>query len=103
MRKAAASVLLSHPAGMHARPAIKLTQLAKRFVAALRVSASAEGPWTDVKRITKVISIRLPSRTRLFFQAEGLDADAAVDAMVKLVERNFADASPAGARAAAVG
>jgi phosphocarrier protein len=88
---ATASVRLRHEAGLHARPAVKLTKLAKKFAAKISVAESAEGPWIDAKSIVKVMAAKTPRDAVLLFRAEGADAQAAVDALVALVEQDFPD------------
>ena len=45
--RARSRAVLTHAGGLHARPAIKLTQLAKRFESAVWVALAEHGPWTD--------------------------------------------------------
>ncbi len=85
----AGSTWLLHPNGLHARPAIKLTQLAKRFAAGVRLAVSASGPWTDAKSIAKVMAMKVPSGVLLFFEADGVDAAVAVSALMALVDGDF--------------
>lgn len=87
--KEAGSAWLAHPGGLHARPAIQITKLAKRFQASIRLARSAEGPWVDAKSIARVMAMKTPSETMLYFFAEGEDATRAVREMVLLVQRNF--------------
>ena len=84
-------VVLTHAVGLHARPSVKLTKLAKRFGETIRVSASADGPWIDAKSIAKVMSAKIPQFSTLHFEAEGDDAVAAIAALVALVEGDFED------------
>jgi phosphocarrier protein len=86
------STRLFHPNGMHARPAIKLTKLAKRFAASVALSRSANGPWVDAKSVAKVMAMKTPSDVTLYFSAQGSDAQAAVDALIALVANDFAAA-----------
>ena len=88
---AAASVRLRHEAGLHARPSVKLTKLAKRFSSRISLGASVDGPWIDAKSIVKLMAAKTPHDSILHFRAEGADAQAAVDALVALVERDFPD------------
>ena len=78
------------PTGLHARPAVKLTKLAKRFEAAVRVRAG-EGAWVNAKSPNGVMKLKARSGERLAFAADGPDAAAAVAALVALVERDFHD------------
>ena len=89
---ATGSVLLFHEAGLHARPSVKLTKLAKTFSAKIEIAASQDGPWIDAKSIVKVMAVKIPKDTVLHFRAIGADADAAVLALVGLVETDFEDA-----------
>ena len=84
-------VRLRHAAGLHARPAVKLTKLAKKFASKISMSASDKGPWIDAKSIVKMMAAKAPKDTVLYFRAEGDDAAAALAALITLVERNFAD------------
>jgi phosphocarrier protein HPr len=77
------------PAGLHARPAVKLTKLAKRFQATVRVRAG--GDWVNAKSPNGVMKLRARHRERLQFAADGADAADAVQALVALVERDFGD------------
>jgi phosphocarrier protein len=88
-RRANGSVRLTHEVGMHARPSVKLTQLAKSFSARIDLGLSPEGPWVDAKSIVRVMKTRTPKDAMLHFRAEGADADAAVRALITLVEQDF--------------
>ena len=83
------SVLLTHDVGLHARPSVKLTKLAKTFNADVKLAAAEQGPWIDAKSIAKVMAAKVPCNATLFFEAEGADADDAVTALVALVEKDF--------------
>lgn len=89
---ASASVVITHDVGLHARPSVKLTKLAKGFTSALEIAASAEGPWIDAKSIVKVMAMKAKQNSTLFVRASGADAQAAVDAVTGLVRRDFDEA-----------
>ena len=91
--KVQGSVLMTHDIGLHARPSVKLTKLAKRFDARIDLGMSADGPWIDAKSIVKVMAAKAPQDTVLHFQAEGDDAEAAVSALVSLVQNDFEEAA----------
>ena len=86
---ASAKVLMTHEVGLHARPSVKLTKLAKSFVSDIRIAAADNGPWIDAKSIVKVMALKVPKDSTLFLQAGGDDAAEAVSALVELVERDF--------------
>jgi phosphocarrier protein HPr len=89
--RTAREVLITHVGGLHARPSIKVTKLAKRFQAKVWIALSADGPWTDAKSIARVVGIKAPINSLVYFAAEGVDGDQAVDALVSLVKRDFED------------
>jgi phosphocarrier protein len=89
------SVVLTHDVGLHARPSVKLTKLAKTFASRIELAVENDGPWIDAKSIVKVMAAKAPKDTVLHFRAEGEDAKAAVDALIRLVASDFEDA-PAG-------
>jgi phosphocarrier protein len=84
-----AQVIITHDVGLHARPSVKLTKLAKNFSARIYLSLGAEGPWVDAKSIVKVMATKAPKGATLFLRADGEDAKAAIAALVGLVERDF--------------
>ena len=87
-------VLLTHAVGLHARPSVKLTKLAKTFGSAIVFGIGPDGPWVDAKSIVRVMGLKLREGTTVHFRAAGPDAEAAIDALVSLVKRDF-DERPA--------
>ncbi len=83
------SVLLTNDVGLHARPSVKLTQLAKRFGAHIEFALATAGPWVDAKSPVKVMRFKAARGETLHFRASGSDAAAALAAIVALVERGF--------------
>jgi phosphocarrier protein len=88
---ATGSVLMTHAAGLHARPSVKLTKLAKTFASRTELALATDGPWIDAKSIVKVMATKAPKDSVLHFRAEGDDAKDAVDALVALVASDFED------------
>ena len=88
--QAQASVVIEHEGGLHARPAVTLTKLAKTFSARILLAADADGPWVDAKSVVKVMAMKTRRGVRLHVQAQGTDAETAVAALVTLVEQDFA-------------
>jgi phosphocarrier protein HPr len=87
--RASGDAVVQDPTGLHARPAVKLTKLAKRFTAEVRVRAGAGGDWVNAKSPNRVMKLKARSGETVAFEAEGPDAADAVSALVALVERNF--------------
>jgi phosphocarrier protein HPr len=83
------SALLTNDVGLHARPSVKLTQLAKRFGATIEFSLAADGPWVDAKSPVKVMRFKAARGATLHFRTRGADAIEALAAILALVERGF--------------
>lgn len=83
--------VIQDPTGLHARPAVKLTKLAKSFTASIEVRAGTEGDWVNAKSPNAVMKLKARNGERLHLRAQGDDAERAVGALVALVERDFAD------------
>ncbi len=84
------SVVIAHKTGLHARPAVKFTRLAKTFPdAMIWIRGGDDHPWTDAKSIVRVMALKLRSGTVLQMTAEGNGAETAIAALKGLVERNF--------------
>ena len=95
----AGSALLTNAVGLHARPSVKLTQVAKRFDARIEFALDPGGPWGDAKSPVKVMRAKAAKGSTLHFRVSGADAREALSAMLSLVERHFdekaADHAPA--------
>jgi phosphocarrier protein HPr len=87
--KATAQVEIKHEVGLHARPSVKFTKLAKTFAADIEMAIAADGPWIDAKSIVKVMAAKAPKGTVPYLRASGEGAESAVKALVELIERDF--------------
>ena len=83
------SATVCNAVGLHARPAVKLTQLAKSFAASLEFATTPDGPWIDAKSPVKVMRAKAPRGAVLYFRGSGPDADAALVAALAFVDRKF--------------
>jgi phosphocarrier protein HPr len=92
-----ASALLTNEVGLHARPAVKLTQLAKSFSATVELALEPNGPWVDAKSPVRIMRVKAAKGMLLHFRASGSDADAAVGALIDLVVRGFDENAAEGA------
>jgi phosphocarrier protein len=86
------TVRLVHAVGMHARPAVKLTKLAKKFQAHVAVRVEGAADWINAKSVAKVMAMRAARGSMIEIKASGEDAQAAVTALVELVAADFPDA-----------
>ena len=91
---------LVNAVGLHARPSVKLTQLAKTFDCRVEIALSADGPWVDAKSPVKVMRVKAPRGAVLHARASGPGAGAAVAALMALIRGGFGDQTnePADAR-----
>jgi len=85
------NVRLVHAVGMHARPAVKLTKLAKRFQAQISVRVAGAPDWINAKSVAKIMAMRAAHGSRIEIKASGSDAEAAVAALVQLIASDFPD------------
>jgi len=59
---ATASAPLTNSIGLHARPSVKLTKLAKTFASQIEVAPGEDGPWVDAKSTKGTVRSSLPTR-----------------------------------------
>ncbi len=86
-----ADVLITHAVGLHARPSVKLTKLAKTFPCEVQISGTADGPWIDAKSIVKVMAMKARQNTLLYIRGQGDAAPVAVAALKDLVAHDFGE------------
>lgn len=82
-------IVITHRVGLHARPSVKFTKLAKTFDCKIEVSINDTDKWIDAKSIVKVMGMKAPEGTQLHIRADGAAADAAIIALQGLIERDF--------------
>lgn len=83
------SAELTNEIGLHARPSVKLTQLAKCFGSLIEMSLDQTGPWVDAKSPVKIMRVKAPKGSVLHFRAAGTDADKALLEIAALITRKF--------------
>lgn len=79
-------VIINDPIGLHARPAVKLTKLAKTFESDIELKPENQEKWVNAKSPNAVMKSRAANGEVLHFKAEGDDAQAAIDALIELVQ-----------------
>ncbi len=84
------TVEIVNAAGMHARPAAQLVQLAGTFTANVRLEK--DGLEVNGKSIMGVLMLAAERGSQLRIRAEGTDAEDAVQALSELVGRGFDEA-----------
>jgi phosphocarrier protein HPr len=83
------SALLTNAVGLHARPSVKLTQLAKSFSGTVELALAPDGPWTDAKSPVKVMRVKAGKGVTLHVRTAGPEAEVALDAVLNLIQRQF--------------
>lgn len=87
--KAQAEIEVKHGVGLHARPSVVFTRLARSFPCAIEIDVDGSGRWLNGKSIVKIMGARIRKGSILRIRAEGTGAEEAIAALRNLVERNF--------------
>jgi len=77
-------VTLRNKHGLHARPATKFVELAKRFSSDILIAHQEEE--VDGKSIISLLTLGLAKGAKMTIKAVGDDAQQAVDALVDLIK-----------------
>jgi phosphocarrier protein len=88
------NVLVVNELGLHARAAARFVHVASRFASQVRVGRNARV--MDGKSIMGILLLAAARGTTITISAEGADEQAAVDALVRLVESGFGEAPAQG-------
>lgn len=89
-----ARVVITNPTGLHARPAVKLAQLAAEFDADIEVRAGDDGKWVRARSTAHLMKLKARAQSTIHFRAEGDQAEDALSALIDFVRRDF-DEGPA--------
>ena len=83
-------VTIHNPSGLHARPASEFVAAATKFKSRITIRKDEEGAReVNAKSIVMILSQALVTGTTVHITANGEDEDAAVDALVALIEGGF--------------
>ena len=75
--------------GLHVRPADQFVRMAKRFQSAIEIEK--DGKLVDGKSIFSILTLAATQGSELTICASGEDAEEAVEALVGLIESDFAE------------
>jgi phosphocarrier protein HPr len=84
-----AKVMICNPLGLHARPAAELVKIASRFRSRVKLCLGEDE--VDGKSIMGVMMLAAPRGSELLVRAEGVDEEAAVEALVGLIKNGFGE------------
>ena len=82
-------VTINSSEGLHARPADQFVRLAKRFQSVIEIAK--DGKQVDGKSIISILTLAAEQGSELTIRARGDDAEEAVEALVGLIESDFAE------------
>jgi len=81
------SIIIINKLGLHARAASKLVSMASRYESTIALNKS--GQIADAKSIMSVLMLAASQGTNLEIQAEGNDAEAALEELKTLINNRF--------------
>jgi phosphocarrier protein len=81
--------IISNKLGLHARPSAQLTQAASRFASDIHISRS--GRRVNAKSIMGVMMLAAGQGSTVTVEAEGDDAEAALQAIGQLIADGFGE------------
>jgi phosphocarrier protein HPr len=81
-------VVIRNEQGLHARPAQLLARLALKYQSTIELIS--DGQRVDAKSILHLLTLGAVQGTELTVEAQGVDAEEALDAVARLVESDFA-------------
>ncbi len=85
-------IKVSHPAGLHARPASLFVQTANKFESEIQVqNLTDESDIANAKSILTVLTLGVMQDHEIEITAEGSDSEEAVQALKALIESNFGE------------
>jgi phosphocarrier protein HPr len=87
MAKIAKKFDVKNKLGLHARAAAQLVQTVNRFSAQVKISK--DGQTVDGRSIMGLLTLAATQGSRIQVEAEGKDADDAVRAIEKLIDKKF--------------
>lgn len=92
MARASRETSIRNTLGLHARPAMQFVDVANQFSSRVTVYKGGEEPAeADGKSVMQMIILAATEGTPLKIEAEGEDAQQAVDKLAELVEEKFGE------------
>ncbi|MDQ5846872.1 MAG: HPr family phosphocarrier protein [Acidobacteriota bacterium] len=88
------TLLVTAPLGLHARAAAKLVRVVSEFASEVQLRRLDSSVSADAKSILGVLMLAASCGTRLHVCAEGVDEEAAVNALDSLFAEGFGEAIP---------
>jgi phosphotransferase system HPr (HPr) family protein len=90
--KTTLNIAITHPSGLHARPASLFVQTANKFNSNIQVQNLTDNSnLVNAKSILSVLTLGVCQNHEIEIVAEGEDAQDAVEALKVLIEDNFGE------------
>ena len=83
------NVLIQNQVGLYARPATFFIQKANEFKSSIWVEK--DGRRVNAKSLLGVLSLGVTKGSQVMIVAEGADEEIAVNSLIELIDKNFAD------------
>ncbi|MDD4692321.1 HPr family phosphocarrier protein [Eubacterium aggregans] len=87
----AKETIIINKTGLHARPASEFTKQATGFQSDITIVNLDSGKEGNAKSIIAVMAMALSKDTKIQIRAEGEDQEAAVEALVTLIDGGFGE------------
>jgi phosphotransferase system HPr (HPr) family protein len=85
-------IQVTHPAGLHARPASLFVQTANKFASEITVqNLTDKSEAVNAKSILNVLTLGVMQNHEIEIKADGVDAEQATEALKTLIEDNFGE------------
>ena len=82
-------VVVTNRAGLHARAAVLIAQTVRQFQSKVELQKTHQS--VEAKDVMQILMLGAEEGTELVLQADGLDAEQAVDAVAQLFSNNFGE------------
>ena len=85
-------ITVNHPVGLHARPAAEFVKTAAKFQSEIQVqNLTSNGSPVNAKSILSVLTLGVNQGHEVQIDAEGEDAEQALDKLTNLINDNFGE------------
>lgn len=89
-----AKFVVSHPAGLHARPASMFVKTCNTFPCEIKVmNVTANSPLVNAKSVLAVLTLGVDSGHEILVKANGEKEDELITAIDQLIKTNFGESA----------
>lgn len=85
------TVILKNKLGLHARAAALFVQVAEKYQSRIRLKKPNNSDWVNGKSILSVMTLDAYQGSQIIINAQGQDAQEALNRLVKLVNDKFGE------------